>query len=753
MKKQISIIVLILFATVAQLQAQTKRALFIAIDIYQPEGEKVTAPNRGTAWQNLSGCVNDATAVKEMVKVKFGFADESKMVFIKNHEATRARILQELNHLVDVSQKGDIVFIYYAGHGSQVTNSKSAEADKKDETMVPADAYKGVKDIRDKELATLFNKLVEKGVVLTVIYDSCHSGSIGRGSMDDNPPVKRFLQGDLADVKDGKVYPKPEEKGALIFSAAQDEECAEEQKDENGTPHGAFTNALLKTLQTLPTTSSADVIFKSIRGILKYYGKVQEPVLAGTEQRKNGTLFGEDRSSMKNNETTVAIINQKNKDNIEIQGGWAIGITKDIELTKLMDSTVKIKVVSVEGITKSIAKLVNGSISQIKPGDIFKVSSWVSDNSNALSFWIPTTSMTNDALVSFYNKMQATAGSNKNITWVTDPKSTTATHTVFFNNGWFMGDPSGKVQNFGNNENAIADAIKNIKTKSALLVSLPVPEDIANYLKDQWQSFNLVKAATSSSNATYHVTGRVNDNSVEYSYYLPRLTQKDDKYLGTLPVRTNYINYNNPQTCKDTLLDLSLKLGRIQTWLSLASPASGQSNFPFFLGVKKYRAKNAITGEGTLAVGDTIGFVLLKDKPNENNWDLEKRFVYVFSVSQSGKMQLIFPRSGSSVENKLPVVDVKIADETLLGPRAAMVIDAANETDTYIMLTSDAPITNPMVLEGDAVLTRSVGSSWFDDIAQSGAKSRAAFITPTNWSVNRVSIKTVEPKAKVKGKK
>jgi len=190
-------------------------------------------------------------------------------------------------------------------------------------------------------------------------------------------------------------------------------------------------------------------------------------------------------------------------------------------------------------------------------------------------------------------------------------------------------------------------------------------------------------------------------------------------------------------------LDLSVTVGGLSTGMALSSPANGQSNFPFYLGVKKFKAKKAITGEGTLAVGDTLGFVLVKDKPNENNWDLEKRFIYVFSISQSGKMELIFPRNGS-VENRLPVVDEKIADETQLGPKAAMVIDAANETDTYVMLTSDAPITNPSVLEGDAVLTRSVGGSWFDNIAQSGASTRAAFITPVNWSVNRVSIRTVE---------
>jgi hypothetical protein len=74
--------------------------------------------------------------------------------------------------------------------------------------------------------------------------------------MDKTPPKKRTITGSLKDVKDGNIYPRPEEKGALILSAAQDEEPAEEQTDDNEVKHGAFTVALLKSLQTLPTTAS-----------------------------------------------------------------------------------------------------------------------------------------------------------------------------------------------------------------------------------------------------------------------------------------------------------------------------------------------------------------------------------------------------------------------------------------------------------------------------------------------------------------
>src|SRR5690606_31644154 len=107
-------------------------------------------------------------------------------------EATREAIIGQMESLARTAREGDVVFIYYAGHGSQVINSLSAETDKKDESIVPADSYSGALDIRDKELAVLYNKILDKGATLTVIFDSCHSGSASRGDLSEAPKF-RFM--------------------------------------------------------------------------------------------------------------------------------------------------------------------------------------------------------------------------------------------------------------------------------------------------------------------------------------------------------------------------------------------------------------------------------------------------------------------------------------------------------------------------------------------------------------------------------
>ncbi|RYD70823.1 MAG: caspase family protein, partial [Sphingobacteriales bacterium] len=312
-------------------------ALIIGIDTYKPSLNEPMAIETKRTWSNLDGCVNDATAIRDLAIAKYAFQTEN-ITTLLNAEASRDRIIKELEKLVATAKKGDVVFIYYAGHGSQVKNSLSAEADKKDETIVPADAWKkGVADIRDKELAKYFNLLLDKGVLLTVIMDSCHSGS---GSRGDNflydPPKARYIEEANYDAKDATVPQRPEERGALILAAAQDFEYAKEHRDENNVAHGAFTSALLKATQQLNVDATANDLYVSLSAIMKYYGKTQEPSIAGNADRRNGTLLGLQKGSLKNR--FMVPTSRLEAKGIEMQGGFAFGIAEGMKLANGKDT-------------------------------------------------------------------------------------------------------------------------------------------------------------------------------------------------------------------------------------------------------------------------------------------------------------------------------------------------------------------------------------------------------------------------------
>ncbi|MDP9132120.1 MAG: caspase family protein, partial [Nitrospirota bacterium] len=299
----------------ARSEAEVRRALLIGINEYDSGRPAamgtvaVSTPGRRT-WKNLQGSVNDVTSMREVLIHRFGFK-EADILALTDERATRVNILTAFqHHLIDPVKPGDLSILFYAGHGSRIYNSNSTELDRRDETIVPADANsttnpKVIIDIRDKEWDRLFTQVLDRGARLTAIFDSCHSGSISRGMVPMTTQV-RSLEEDERDVAlligpEPPAHPpgqEPEKReGALIVSAAQEDQPAREAARRIGDRkewHGAFTLALTDTLNELPTTATAQRVFDQVTAKLKAAGHNQDPELAGSLGRRRGPLFGGD---------------------------------------------------------------------------------------------------------------------------------------------------------------------------------------------------------------------------------------------------------------------------------------------------------------------------------------------------------------------------------------------------------------------------------------------------------------------------
>ena len=103
-------------------------------------------------FANLAGPTYDVASMRELLtSSKFGFPNDDQHIhLLENSAATRAGILAAMNkYLVEQPQKGDIVVLYFAGHGSLRVNTKSnkqtfdlgGKPTPLDNTIVPADAY------------------------------------------------------------------------------------------------------------------------------------------------------------------------------------------------------------------------------------------------------------------------------------------------------------------------------------------------------------------------------------------------------------------------------------------------------------------------------------------------------------------------------------------------------------------------------------------------------------------------------------
>ncbi|RYY47211.1 MAG: hypothetical protein EOO06_12910 [Chitinophagaceae bacterium] len=716
-------------------------ALIIGIDTYKPSINEPVAMETKRTWTNLDGCVNDATAMRDLAIARYAFKPEN-ITTLFNADANRAGIIAALDRLVATAKKGDVVFIYYAGHGSQVKNSLSTETDKKDETIVPADAWKkGVADIRDKELAKYFNLLLDKGVLLTVIMDSCHSGS---GSRGDNflyePPKARYIEEANYDARDATVPQRPEDRGALILAAAQDFEFAKEHRDENNVPHGAFTSALLKATQQLSVDASANDLYVSLSAIMKYYGKTQEPSIAGNAERRAGTLFALPKGTLKNR--FMVPVSRPEAKGVELQGGFAFGITEGMKLANGKDT---IQIIEMRGANKSLAKVLSGVKEKILPGTLFEVVNWASSKAPALKVYIPRP-VSSQQLQEFVNSYK-TVKAAKKITWISDIADANPDKIYTYVDGkWFVNDKKAgrkAMDNFSPSsfQSSLAGA-------TTAFVSMPPATDLYSELGKQFSSYNNISIVNDPKESQYSLVGALNEaNNLEYALVKTQVTVQDS--TESLPARTDFAAEATAAATAATLSEYAFRIAKIRDWIMLEGP-KGTNKFPFKLGFQGYTSGEAIKTD-MVKVGDTLSIFFEEDK-KDGGWrsNYSKRFIYVFSIDSKGNMNLLFPSIESgNVENKFPVTN---ADNMLAESRthiADILVVPPKGADNYFMLSTEQAIGNLSIFQQEGVLTRSAAEKGrgdynpLEDLLFTGTKTRnTAFITPVTWSVYKSILRT-----------
>jgi metacaspase-1 len=169
-----------------------KKAVLIGINRYQIPGA------------DLRGCVNDVKNMQAALRELYGFA-AGDIVALLDEKATKKNMQGAVRQLVSGARKGDVLLLHYSGHGSNVPDKDGDEADHRDEILCPHDL--DWKDpLTDDWLRQTFDKLRD-GVSLTVILDSCHSGTATRAvAPPDAPIIPRYLPSpwDLAAVESGR---------------------------------------------------------------------------------------------------------------------------------------------------------------------------------------------------------------------------------------------------------------------------------------------------------------------------------------------------------------------------------------------------------------------------------------------------------------------------------------------------------------------------------------------------------------------
>lgn len=140
-----------------------KRALCVGVNEY-PQKD-----------MDLKGCVNDAHAWASLLTEHFDFAKADINVLL-DADATHDAMTDGLKRLLKGAKKGDVLVFTNSSHGTYLADVDGDEPTY-DEALCPYD----IQDhpLVDDELRALFADL-PSGVRLTVVSDSCHSGSVTR---------------------------------------------------------------------------------------------------------------------------------------------------------------------------------------------------------------------------------------------------------------------------------------------------------------------------------------------------------------------------------------------------------------------------------------------------------------------------------------------------------------------------------------------------------------------------------------------
>ena len=333
------------------------RALLIGVDFYLPN----MLPD-GNSYGSLSGCVRDVDLVQTFLTGRLGVNDQriqrltaknngtSKLAGAPESWPTYENMVAAIQQLTDESEPGEIVHIHYSGHGGRTPTLVPDQKGKSalDEAMVPPDIGDSTsRYLRDIELAVLLKRMVNKGLIVSVVLDCCHSGGMTRGpadvavrgisSIDTTARPPGSLVGTVTELGDTWLQPSSENsravttvhswlsapQGYVLLSACRSVELAHESSYDGKERNGALTWWLFDSLHEF----SGGVTWKQLhdRVLPKVHSDFQSqtPQLQGEGDR---FFLGAERGVAQHAVPVLTV--GSNGKNIQMNAGQSHGIRR-----------------------------------------------------------------------------------------------------------------------------------------------------------------------------------------------------------------------------------------------------------------------------------------------------------------------------------------------------------------------------------------------------------------------------------------
>jgi hypothetical protein len=684
---------------------------------------------------------------------------------------------------VDEPKPGDSVVFYDASHGSLRVNSKGAKLTiltggklvHADTTLVPSDAYKGGFDVRDHEITRIFNAALDKGIHLTAIFDSCHSGGISRGL---GPKYKNrtlaFDPRDIAEAPDtlpnGDPRPAPTERQdnpALVFSAAEQDQTAKEMppSDKSAEPHGAFTSALVQALQALPANAPASLVYQRVKAVLEG-GAVpdQEPDLDATAARRAQPLFGGKAADSGKIRTAALQTDDSGSVWLDIGRVSGVGVGSEFASTSpdSKGQTVKLRITDLQGIARSSATVINPPGAKVAAGEVFELTKWIPAEQAPLHIWLWPSNLSIQQVVTAGETI-ASAG----ISLVSDPAEEAWTHVLCWDGSNWTLQQAGAPAPTTLGPQLTADALKqHLPAGAKLWANLPPPKELAAKLAPVDPS-SAVQTTPDLKGADYALTGTLTADGPAYAWYHknelaagPPASDAHDHSPGCsatsqYPVRSNWVDLTGLADLENAGLALgrySSLLAKVHGWLDLANSPADASTGDYYTLTMIPAAGAPAPAVGQPQPGQPGSPVrqddLFKMALQSTDRVIERRWVYVLDINCQGKGELVYPRDYA--ENQFPN-DADNGRQFVLPGARTLRVGKPYGVDTLILLSTAQPLPDPYALNFEGVATRGARGldSPLEKLLANTSNGTRGFSgeVPTNWGIALITMRSVPKEA------
>lgn len=324
-------------------------ALLIGIDNYK------TNP----WYKSLQGCVRDINLVdgflkqtlqlpsQQIYKLLSPNPDNAVLLDLRAAEnpnvlPTYANIVNAFEQITGQARPDDLVYIHYSGHGGRAITlfEELKGAGQMDESIVPLDiGDRHGQYLRDVELATLLKRMTDKGLIVTIVLDSCHSGGATRGDcairgsneIDIMPrssisqvASREELVNNWKSLTDGSnsSYWLPESRDYVLLAACRPTEYAYEYAVNGSDRHGALTYWMVDTLKSGITGLTYKSLHDRISAKIQSKFPNQLPMLLGEGDQ---TVFGRDQVTLQPTVTVTEVNDSQTQ--VKLASGLAQGLS------------------------------------------------------------------------------------------------------------------------------------------------------------------------------------------------------------------------------------------------------------------------------------------------------------------------------------------------------------------------------------------------------------------------------------------